>query len=160
MTLNMQKGFISLSLTGYIALGLGSIILIMGMLLKFQSSRIESCQKEHAEFVARVEALGLEAQKQKLAQEARDKLNKQKADNELKKLRSANADLSKRMRSDTNRSFLSREASPAGKPETACFKPDELDRAIQSFASRTAELIELGQNAVTDLQVSRDWANQ
>lgn len=151
-----QKGFIFPSL--YIYLGLGLIVLVLGMAVKVQSSRLESCQKEHAEFVARVEALGLEAQKQKVAQEKKDKLNKEKADAERKTLLARNADLSKRMRDDSRKSFVPRPETTPGKPETACFKPDELDRAIQSFASRAAELIELGQNAVTDLDNAKHWA--
>lgn len=62
----MQKGFIFPSL--YIYLGFGTIVLILGTLLKVQSSRLESCKAEHAAFVSQVERLGIEA-KEKAKQE-------------------------------------------------------------------------------------------
>jgi len=57
----MQKGFIQLSLTGYIYLGFTVAMLITLAMLKVQTLRLESCKAEHAAFVANVERLGLEA---------------------------------------------------------------------------------------------------
>ena len=56
----MQKGFIFPSL--YIYLGLGLIVLSLGIALKVQTSRLESCKAEHKAFVSEVERLGKEAQ--------------------------------------------------------------------------------------------------
>jgi len=155
----MQKGFINLSLRGYIVLGLGTIVLILGMLLKVQSSRLESCKAEHQRFVSEVERLGKEAQEKVKKQEAQDKLKKEKADAELKKLRSINADLSKRVRDSSNRSFLSSGETPTRIPESACLNAGAVDEALRKFARGAAELIVEGQDAVDSLNNARAWAN-
>jgi hypothetical protein len=56
----MQKGFIFPSL--YIYLGLGAVIVFLGLAVKVQSSRLETCKLEHQAFVNEVERLGKEAQ--------------------------------------------------------------------------------------------------
>ena len=56
----MQKGFIFPSL--YIYFGLGLIVLTLGIAVKVQSSRLESCKLEHQAFVNEVERIGKEQQ--------------------------------------------------------------------------------------------------
>jgi hypothetical protein len=58
----MQRGFISLSPTGYIVLGLTVALLINLAMLKIQSSRLEACKSEFQVFKSEVERLGKEAQ--------------------------------------------------------------------------------------------------
>lgn len=154
----MQKGFIFPSL--YIYLGIGLIVLILGALLKVQSSRLESCKAEHQAFVSKVETLGLEAKAKAKQQEALDKLKKEKADEDLRKLRIANSELSKRLRDNAGSSFVPSTGSVTGKPEIACFNQSSIDSAIKRFAERAAGITEQGQSAVDDLNNAKRWANQ
>lgn len=152
----MQKGFIFPSL--YIYLGLGAVILFLGLGLKVQSSRLESCKAEHKAFVSEVERLGLEAKAKAKQVEAQDKLKKEKADNELKNLRSRNADLSKRLRDNAGSSFLSSGETSPRIPESACLNAGAVDEALRKFASGTAELITEGQDAIDSLNNAKQWA--
>lgn len=153
----MQKGFIFPSL--YIYLGIGLIVLGLGIAVKVQSARLESCKAEHAAFVANVERLGLEAKEKAKQVEAQDKLKKEVADRELKKLRSLNDDLTKRVRDSAGLSFVSRESPSTGKPEVACYESSSLDGAIRNFATGVSGIIEQGQSAVTDLNNAKQWAS-
>jgi hypothetical protein len=58
----MQKGFIQLTLSGYIITGLTVALLISAAMLKIQSSRLEACKSEFQVFKSEVERLGKEAQ--------------------------------------------------------------------------------------------------
>lgn len=146
----MQKGFIFPSL--YIYLGLGLIVLTLGTLLKVQSSRLESCKAEHQAFVSEVNRVAKE-------QELTNKVKKQKADDELKKLKSVNADLSKRVRDNADTSFV-QSSTTAGKPDLACFNSEKLDGAIKRFAERVTGITEQGQSAVTDLDNAKRWSSR
>jgi hypothetical protein len=57
-----QRGFIQLSLMGYIVAGLTVAMIITLALLKVQTSRLESCKAEHQAFVSEVARIGKEAQ--------------------------------------------------------------------------------------------------
>lgn len=146
--MTMQKGFIFPSL--HIALISGVIVLVLGIALKVQSSRLESCKAEHKAFVSSVERL---AKEQKLT----NKVKKQKADDELKKLKSVNSDLSKRVRDNANSSFV-QPSTTTGKPDLACFSRAELDAALQRFTGRTAELIVEGTENTLNLDNAKQWA--
>lgn len=154
----MQKGFIFPSL--YIYLGLGAVIVFLGLGLKVQTSRLESCKAEHAAFVANVERLGLEAKEKAKQVEAQDKLRKEVADRELKKLRSLNDDLSKRVRDDSRASLLPQAPSGSRNPELSCFSRSELDGALSSFTRGTTELIIEGTEATIGLDTVKRWAVQ
>ena len=145
----MQKGFIFPSL--YIYLGLGAVIVFLGLAVKVQSSRLETCKLEHQAFVNEVQRLAKE-------QELTNKVKKLKADDELKKLKSVNNDLSKRVRDNANTSFV-QPSTTTGKPDLACFQTEALDGAIRNFAKRVSGIIEQGQSAVTDLDNAKVWAN-
>ena len=57
----MKNGFITLSLTGYIALGCAAVITLVSGYAYIQTKRLEACKAEHQLFVNQVEKLGLEA---------------------------------------------------------------------------------------------------
>ena len=143
----MQKGFIFPSL--YIYLGLGLIVLTLGIALKVQSARLESCKEEHKAFASSVERAAKE-------QELNFKAKKQKADDELKKLKSVNNDLSKRVRDNASTSFV-QPSTTAGKPDLACYESASLNDAIRNFATGVSGIIEQGQSAVTDLDNAKQW---
>ena len=154
----MQKGFIFPSL--YIYLGLGAVILFLGLALKVQSSRLESCKAEHKAFVSEVERLGLEAKEKAKQQEAKDKLKKEKADAELSRLRADNAALADRLRDNSGRSFLSSGEASTRIPESSCLNAGVVDSALRDFTGRVAELIVEGQDAVDSLNNAKRWAAQ
>jgi len=58
----MKNGFITLSLTGYIALGCAAIIAVVSGYAYIQTNRLEACKAEFQVFKSEVERLGKEAQ--------------------------------------------------------------------------------------------------
>src|SRR5690349_17838603 len=67
-----QRGQFTLPVLGWVAIAAGVVFLGMGIALKVQSSRLESCKTEHAAFVAQVLALGETAKAEKAKKEAQD----------------------------------------------------------------------------------------
>ena len=151
----MQKGVIA---GLYIVLIFGAITLILGISLKVQSSRLESCKAEHKAFVSEVERLGLEAKEKAKQVEAQDKLRKEVADENLRKLRIANSELSKRVRDNASASVLPQAPSGSRNPELSCFSRSELDGALSSFTRGTTELIIEGTEATLSLDTVKRWA--
>lgn len=70
-----SRGFITLSLWGYVTLGGVVLLLGLGVALKVQTSRLDACKHEYAAFVAQTKAAG-EAQEKKtqetIARQKRD----------------------------------------------------------------------------------------
>jgi len=58
----MQRGFITLSLTGYIALGCAAVVAVVSWYAYIQTKRLEACKTEFQVFKSEVERLGKEAQ--------------------------------------------------------------------------------------------------
>lgn len=154
----MQKGFIFNSL--YIALGSIAVIALVSGYAYVQTKRLEACKAEFQVFRSEVERLGLEAKAKTKQQEAQDKLKKDKADAEFKKLRSVNADLSKRLRDNARSDFVPPTGSVAGITERACFDQSAIDSAIKRFAERAAGIAEEGQGAIDSLNNAKRWAAQ
>lgn len=154
-----QQGFVALPITSWIMLGMGAIILILGIAVKFQTVRLESCRAESIAFRESVRVQGEAAEKKAKEQEKADKLKKEKADENLRKLRATNADLNRRLRDNASRSFVSPSSADTGKPQVACFNQPAIDAAIKRFAERVAGLAEQGQNAIDDLNNAKQWAS-
>ena len=154
----MKNGFITLSLTGYIALGCAAVVGLVSAYAYVQTKRLEACKAEFQVFKAEVERLGLEAKEKAKQVEAQDKFKKEKADEDLRKLRSLNDDLSKRVRDNAGSSFVPSTGSVTGIPETACFNTEALDGAIKRFAERVTGITEQGQSAITDLDNAKRWS--
>ena len=151
-----SKGFIFPSL--YIALISGAIVLVLGIALKVQSSRLESCKAEHKAFVSEVERLGNEA---KVKAEFTNKQNiklKEKADAELNKLRADNAKF-KRLRDEYTRERRLPEA-PANSRNTAlsCFDRPELERAYGELVKELRGIADEGTEATIGLDSVKRWA--
>ena len=152
-----QKGCITLSLTGYIVLGCAAVVAVVSGYAYIQTKRLEACKSEFQVFKSEVERLGNEA---KLNAELINKQNlklKEKSDEELRKLRISNADLSKRLRDNAGSSFLSRPEASTGQLEGTC-NADLIDRALRDFAKGTAELIIEGQSAIDSLNNAKRWS--
>jgi len=152
-------GFISLPLSGYIALGAAAIILGMGVALKVQTARLDAVKQEYATFKAQVKAAGDAA---KVRADAENKLNlerKAKADAQINKLRTDNANLAKRLRDDRSAGRYVPRASPdAPSPEVATFDREKLERTIQRLDEQLSGLIERGDEGLKTIEELKVWA--
>ena len=156
-----QRGFIQLPLMAWGAIGAGAIILVLGVSLKIQSARLESCKAEYAAFVATTEALGKAAEKAAKDKEAKDKANKEKADAEQKRLTADLATAVKRLRDARSRGGgLSSPAPVAASPDRTCFDPALLSGALRRLDEGLLGILESGSQAVIDLDTAKSWAQQ
>jgi len=153
-----QRGFIQLSLMGWVAVGAAVIILGLSVLLKIEKASHASTKKEYALFVAEVKAKGEAAEIKARAQEKADLAKKVKADEDYKKLLAANQSLNKRLRDNASRSSLPDAPADSRSPELACFSRADLDRALQRFTGGTAELIVEGTESALALDSVKRWA--
>lgn len=147
----MQKGFIFPSL--YIYLGLGAVILTLGMVIKYQSVRLELADQ----FKTSVESLGEAARKEKKRIEAQNKLNKEKADETLRKLRSDN-DKFKRLRDNAGSRGLPKPPAETRRPDLSCFDRTELERAYGELVKEVRGIADEGTEATIGLNTAKQWA--
>lgn len=153
----MQRGFIQLSLMGYMTLAFGVIVLGLSIALKVQSSRLESCKAEHQLFVSQVERLGKEAKEKAKQVEAQDKLRFKKAEDEIKKLRSDN-DKFKRLRdSDTRSRRLPEAPKDSVRPDLSCFDRTALESAYGELVKELRGLADEGTEATIGLDTAKRW---
>ena len=156
-----QRGFIQLPLMAWGAIGAGAIILVLGVSLKIQSARLESCKAEYAAFVATTEALGKAAEKAAKDKEAKDKLAKETADAENARTTASLKSAIAKLRNERSRGrFLPPAATAAASPDRAAFDREELERAIRTLDSEVQGLVDEGSKAVTDLNSAKTWAQQ
>ena len=144
----------------YSWLAAAAVMLVMGIAIKVESSRLESCKTEHAAFQASVKAQGEVAiAKTKAEIERQAKLLKESEVNSAK----AKSDLSvanKRLRDERARSSRV-PAAPAGsaKPDLACFGRADLERALQQLDEGVSGLADEGDQNTLRLKMSREWAS-
>lgn len=155
-----QRGFIQLSLMGWMAVGGALVILAMGVALKIQTARLEAVKTEYAQFQANVASLGEIAKNEAAKKEAADKSRKAKADAE-----------NRRTIADLHTHIVSlRNARPGGgivpgapttsrSPDRATFDRAELERTLRAFDTGVAGLIAEGDEARINLDTARRWAN-
>ena len=151
----MQKGFIFPSL--YIYLGLGLIVLTLGIAVKVQSSRLETCKLEHQAFVNEVESIGKEAKFKALQIEAENKLKKENADESLRKLRIANDEF-KRLRDNASGRELPAPPADSRNPSLSCFDRPELERAYGELVKDLRGIADEGTEATIGLDSVKMWA--
>jgi len=154
----MQKGFIQLSLMGYIAIGAAVIIGLMGIALKVQTSRLESCKAEHKSFVSEVERLGNEAKvKADLTNKQNLKL-KEQADEDLRKLRIDNAEFKRLRDSNPPSRRLPGPEADSKRPDLSCFDRPELERAYGELVKELRGIADEGTEATIGLNTAKRWA--
>lgn len=159
-----QRGFIQLSLIGWLAVAAGVVILVLGAAVKVQTSRLESVKNEYAQFKATTEALGKAAEVAKKKQEADDKEKKGKADAENAKTKRDLAslyDAYRSLRDQRARSgFVPQAPSGATSAATASFDRGALDNALRGFDKGVAGLLREGDEAIADLNTAKEWARR
>lgn len=137
----------------YSALAAGAVFLIMGIALKVQSQRLESCKEEHQKFVSQVEANGKLAEQRKKEKEAQDEKRIQDAvsqrDVALKRLRDNRS---------ASRSLSDNSIASAGNP-TVCVPATVYNTAmarfgkdLSGFLEATGRYAERGDEAQIDAQ--------
>jgi hypothetical protein len=108
-----------------------------------------------------VKAEGEAAQARVKARETEDKLLKEKADAENKRLRTDLAATTQRLRdAGTRFSAVSRLAPTAQRSDLACFDRAELDAAVGGYQSAILGLVEKGAEAALDLDAVRRWGGE
>ena len=147
-----QRGFISLPITAWAAIGAGILIAGLSVALKIQSSRLEACNAKYESFVAQTRILGEQAKAAKEKKEAQDakRVNDAVAsrDDALRRLRDE--------RSRSSRVPLT-PAAPAGS-EQICFGQSALAAAVEQYRERVRGLVEAGDEAQIDAQaLLRAW---
>lgn len=157
-----QRGFIQLPVIGWAAIAAGVVIAGLGIALKVQSARLESCQSEYATFKAEVKALGEAAIKAAKQREADDKKRKETADAENAKIRrdmSGVYDAYKRLRDQRAASgFVPAATSGASRPDRACFNRAELERTLGEIDAAGAGIAKEGDDYRIDLDTAKSWA--
>ena len=139
--MNRQRG----QLLAYGALAAGAVILVMGIALKVQGSRLQSCKDEYAAFVANVKAQGELAKAQAIKKEAQDAKQIQDAVSQR--------DLAlKRLRQSANTPSRNLPLVPAAAKgsDTICFGAKALNAAVERYRGDVRQLAESGDEAQLD----------
>lgn len=127
---------------------------------KLQSSRLDACRASAAAFEAQVKANADAAFKAKQAQEAKDKVTKERIDNETKTLRASNASLARQLRDARSAGgFLPKPSPSAGSAETITFNRARLESALQHLDDGVSAIVERGAGATADLDLALKWAS-
>lgn len=156
-----QRGFIQLPLMAWGAIGVGLVILGLGIALKVQSARLESCKVEYAAFVAQVKVLGEEAQRKAKAKETADLKAKEKSNADNAKLRIDNTALARRLRDARAGSrFVPPAAASTREPNRACFDRAELERTLQRLDDEISSIVAEGDAARIDLDTAKRWVSE
>lgn len=154
-----QHGFITLPLMAWGAIGAGVIILGLGIGVKVQTSRLESCKQEFSIFRAQVKVLGDEAAAKAKAEQERQENILKETEAKSAKLKSDLAIVNKRLRDErARRSQVP--AAPAGssRPDLACFDRTELESALRHLDAGVSGLVDEGSENTLRLKLSVDWA--
>lgn len=160
-----NRGFIQLSLLGYIVLGMSMIVLGLSIALKVQSARLDSAKQElavekaeFASFVKQVNTAGIAA---KAKADAENKLNeerKRRNEVELRKLRLANNEFKRLRDADTRSRRLPEAPANSRNPELSCFDRPELERAYGELVKGLRAIADEGTESAIGLNSARSWA--
>ena len=129
----------------YGALGVGAVMLVMVVTIKIYASRLQSCKTEHAEFVAKVELLGKQA-------EAAAKLKESQDAKQIKDALSDRDAALKRLHNNTNQNRVPLvPPAPTGSSEI-CYEQSFLNTAVERFRTGVRSLVTVGDEAQIDAQ--------
>jgi hypothetical protein len=155
--MNKQKGFAFLPflLANWQLLAIGLLVLTVFGYVK----HCQSVKEDYFNFVEKTKLIGEEQERKTKETIARNLKEKERSDAENKRLRTANAALSRSLReSRSSRQYLPAPSPSAKRPDAATFDRGELERAIQSLDERVSGLIEQGDKARIDLDTAKEWA--
>ena len=142
-------------------LAVGALILGLGAAVKVQTNRLDACKAAHAAFVAQVETIGREAEKNARAKEAADKKTKERADaNHKRELSRLHAAYVSMRDSRARTGFLSQPAASARDPSRACFDRSDLERILGRIDERGSGIALAGDEARVGLDSAKRWASE
>lgn len=152
-----ELGMIQLSLMGWIAIGAAVVIGLMYLRIGYLETKVELADA----FKASVQAAGEAARKEANRINKENLAKKEKADAQINKLRTDNANLAKRLRDDrASRSYVPEAAPGSPSPERATFDREKLERAIQRLDEQLSGLIERGDEGLKTIEELKAWAQQ
>ena len=151
---------------GEVYLIAGVVVISMGAAIAIQTYRLNEVKEEYALFKGGVEALGRAAETAVKVKEAKNKLAKDKADADKKRLTTNLAATVKRLRdANSRRSTVSAPAPSAASPDRICLDPTKFASAIRGFGEGIGRfedgvlgLVAEGSQAVIDLDTAKGWA--
>lgn len=153
----LQRGIISI--TSWVILGLGAAVLVEGIVVKVQTSRLASKTAQYDQYKGGVEALGRAAQIAAAKANLAAMKNKERVDEETKRVAAVAAGDARRLRdSVAGRSAVPGPGPGTERPDLACFDRTELDAAVGDFQREAAEIAIEGAAAVTGLNLAKSWA--
>ena len=154
-----QAGFLSLGITGYIALGAAVIIAGISAYAYIQTARLEAVKQEYAAFQAQVKANGEAAEKAAREKEAEDKAKTEKINRENKRLHADNAALNRKLRDKHPAgSGLPETPTNTKRPDLTCLARDELRGAYGKLVTELRAIADQCAADAVDLQSARQWA--
>ena len=137
-----KKGFIQLSLMGWLTIGSAAVILFLGVSLKIQTARLHAEQEAHKAFVANVVRLGKEQQEKIKAEKKRqEQVNKERVKGYEKRLADINSAY-QRLLGASGSGGLPPVPDPAPTTDAAARDKQLLD-VLRHSDEQTARLIEL-----------------
>ena len=142
-------------------LAVGALILGLGAAVKVQTNRLDACKAAHAAFVAQVETIGREAEKNARAKEAADKKTKERADaNHKRELSRLHAAYVSMRDSRAHSRYVPAASAAALRPDRAAFDRAELERAIQQLDERVSGLVAQCDATRVGLDSVKRWASE
>lgn len=150
-----MKGFIQLSLLGYVVVGMGAALLLSWGALGVQTYRLGSVEASYDALVAAGKAQE-EINKRKAEGDA--KLKREK-DNEAKRKYAALDDRYKRLLASPF-SVNVPAAESSGGADLACFDRAQFTGALNQFISEVAGIAQSGDQATIGLDIARGWVGE
>lgn len=130
-----------------------------GAAWKVQGWRLNAVKAEFKGFVDTTRVMGEAALKDKARNEAEDKRNKEMTDAKHKRTTVAlRADIKRLRDARAGGGGLSAPAPAAGSPDRTCFDPAKLDSALRELDKGFLGIVEIGSQAVIDLDSAKEWA--
>jgi len=146
-------------MTGYVAAGMGLVILALSAAVWVQTARLDAAKAKYATFKAGVEALGRAAEVAAKKQTLADIAKKEKSDAENSKTIADLRAVNRRMRNaSASRSFLPAPTAAAPSPATATVDRPKFERAMEYLDERGAGIAEKGDEARINLDSAIRWA--
>jgi len=155
-----QRGFIQLSLMGWLAVAASVAFLAMSASIYWYKSRYEAVSKEYATFQATVKAQGELAAKEAARINADNLKRKETADAQNTKLRADVAALAKRLRgTNPPESGLPSVPADAKRIDIQCFAADEFRRSYGTLVTDLRAIADQCAADAVDVESVRDWAS-
>lgn len=158
-----QRGFIALPIMGWAAVAAGAVILALGVAVKVQTSRLDSCKEASAAFQATVKAEGEAAAKEAARVNQINLKAWEKANAKIKALSADNAVLLKRLRRDNPpESRLPSAPADTKRPDLLCLDREQYQRedgiALANLFAGARSLADEGTAYSLRLSTAAEWA--